>query len=156
MAYEIIKLRGEKREHNILYHLQSEVEEKDRSRGKKYEIWKGGFDVKGCRTEKFILQKLIYIHENPLQSKWKLCQKSLEYLHGSTRFYFKETQELFHVRDYREFVDWENMTKPTSPLCIFLIFENGVRESRRGRNFDKLAFTSIAFLHFKKSRILLT
>ena len=60
--------------------LQAEVKSKDRSRGKKHEVWIDSFDVKECRTEKFIMQKLIYIHENPVRGRWKLCESSLEYL----------------------------------------------------------------------------
>ena len=72
MAYEIINLMEQKGEEGILQKLRAEVKEKDRSRGKKHEVWKDGFDVKECRTEDFILQKLVNIHENPVSGKWKL------------------------------------------------------------------------------------
>ena len=91
MAYEIISLLEKKGEHAILKKLQVEVKVKDRSRGKKHEVWISSFDVKECRTEKFILQKLIYIHENPVRGKWKLCNTSLDYLHSSARFYLNGT-----------------------------------------------------------------
>ena len=109
MAYKIIKLLEQKGEHTLLQKLQYEVKNKDRSRGKKHEVWMDGFDVKECRTEKFILQKLIYIHENPVRGKWKLCETSLDYLHSSAPFYFNGKQQLFEVRDYRDFVKWEEM-----------------------------------------------
>jgi REP element-mobilizing transposase RayT len=109
IAYEIVELLKQKREHALSEKLSAAVKDKDRSRGKKHEVWKDGFDVKECRTEKFILQKLIYIHENPVRGRWKLCETSLDYLHSSAKFYFNGTQQLFEVRDYREFVDWENM-----------------------------------------------
>ena len=109
IAYEIIELLKQKREHVLLQKLSAAVKDKDRSRGKKHEVWKDGFDVKECRTEKFILQKLIYIHENPVRGRWKLCETSVDYLHSTAKFYFNGTQQLFEVRDYREFVDWENM-----------------------------------------------
>jgi len=41
------------------------VQSNDKKNGKKHEVWKDSFDVKECRTEKFILQKLTYIHNNP-------------------------------------------------------------------------------------------
>ena len=109
MAYEIIDLLKEKGEEAILKRLQGAVKDKDRSRGKKHEVWIDGFDVKECRTEKFILQKLIYIHENPVRGKWKLCASSLDYLHSSARFYFNGGQRLFKVKDYRDFVKWEEI-----------------------------------------------
>jgi len=109
MAYEIVSLLEQKGENTLLKKLHAEVKDKDRSRGKKHEIWIDSFDVKECRTEKFILQKLIYIHENPVRGKWKLCDTSLDYLHSSARFYFNGKQQLFEVKDYRDFVKWEEM-----------------------------------------------
>jgi hypothetical protein len=49
--------------------LQAAVEAKDRQRGKKHEVWEDSFDSKICRTEKFINQKLAYIHANPCRGK---------------------------------------------------------------------------------------
>jgi len=109
MAYEIINLLEKKGEEPILRKLKAEVKSKDRSRGKKHEVWINSFDVKECRTEKFILQKLIYIHENPVRGKWKLCDTSLDYLHSSVRFYFNGKQQQFEVKDYRNFLKWEEM-----------------------------------------------
>jgi len=109
MAYEIVNLLEQKGEQDILQKLEAEVKSKDRSRGKKHEVWIDSFDVKECRTEKFILQKLIYIHENPVRGKWKLCNTSLDYPHSSARFYFNGKQQLFKVKDYRDFVKWEEM-----------------------------------------------
>ena len=109
MAYELVRLLEQKGELVLLQKLQTEVKDKDRSRGKKHEVWIDGFDVKECRTEKFILQKLIYIHENPVSGKWKLCKTSLDYLHSSAPFYFNGRQQLFEVKDYRDFVKWEEM-----------------------------------------------
>ena len=109
MAYEIINRLEQKDEQTVLKKLAAEVKGKDRSRGKKHEVWISGFDIKECRTEKFILQKLIYIHENPVRGKWKLCDTSLDYLHSSARFYFNGKQQLFEVKDYRDFVKWEEM-----------------------------------------------
>lgn len=109
MAYEIVTLLKKKGEEAFLKKLQAEVKARDRNRGKKHEVWIDGFDVKECRTEKFILQKLIYIHENPVRGRWKLSNTSLDYLHSSARFYFNGKQKLFEVKDYRDFVKWEKM-----------------------------------------------
>jgi len=109
MAYEIINLLEQGGEQIVLQKLSAEVKDKDRNRGKRHEVWIDGFDVKECRTEKFILQKLIYIHENPVRGKWKLCKTSLDYLHSSAPFYFNGRQQLFEVRDYRDFIKWEEM-----------------------------------------------
>lgn len=109
MAYELVNRLEQKGQKKLLQQLQDAVQPKDRSRGKKHEVWKDSFDVKMCRTEDFILQKLIYIHENPVRGKWRLSANSLEYLHSSARFYFNGTQRLFAVKDYRDFVNWDTM-----------------------------------------------
>jgi REP element-mobilizing transposase RayT len=109
MAYEIIKGLEGKGELQVLHKLEAGVKSKDRNRGKKHEVWISGFDAKECRTEKFILQKLIYIHENPQRGKWKLCDSPLDYSHSSALFYFNGRQQLYEVKDYRDFVKWEEM-----------------------------------------------
>ena len=58
MAYDIIKKMQQKGEHSLLKQLQNEVQYKDREKRQKHVVWKDGFDVKECRTEKFVLQKL--------------------------------------------------------------------------------------------------
>jgi hypothetical protein len=67
--------------------LKNAVRPTDRKRGKKHEVWKDTFDVKECRTEKFILQKLNYIHNNLCTGKWKLTDSSIHYPHSSASFY---------------------------------------------------------------------
>jgi REP element-mobilizing transposase RayT len=109
MAYQLVNLLEQRGEQLLLKELSAAVSDKDRSRQKKHEIWINGFDVKECRTEKYMLQKLIYIHENPVRGKWKLCKSSLDYLHSSAPFYFNGRQQLFGVKDYRDFITWEEM-----------------------------------------------
>jgi REP element-mobilizing transposase RayT len=109
LAYDIVKKLQQKEEHQLLNLLGSAVEPKDRSRGKKHEPWKSGFDVKECRTEKFLLQKLNYIHDNPVKGKWMLAKDIEAYLHSSCLFYFKKKHRLCEVTHYEEVLDWENM-----------------------------------------------
>jgi REP element-mobilizing transposase RayT len=86
IGYDIIKRLKEKNEIILLNQMKRAVTAKDRQRNKKHELWQGTFDVKECRTEKFILQKLNYIHNNPCSGKWSLCEKPYQYLHSSARF----------------------------------------------------------------------
>ena len=109
MAYEIVSLLKQKGHDVLLKGLRADVKMGERNRGKKHEVWEESFDVKECRTEKFILQKLIYIHENPLRGKWKLSKTSLDYLHSSAPFYYNGQQQLFAVKDYRDFIKWEEI-----------------------------------------------
>ena len=104
MAYEIINRLKQQNETNILNKLSQDVQAKDKSRGKKHEVWIDSFDVKQCRTEKFILQKLHYIHNNPCTGKWNLADSSIHYLHSSASFYISGRQGGYAVKDYREFI----------------------------------------------------
>jgi len=109
MAYDIVKRLQQKGQHSLLQQLQNQVQYKDREKKQKHVVWEDGFDIKECRTEKFVLQKLIYMHLNPVSGKWLLAASSLEYLHSSSLFYFNGRQQLFVVQDYRELINWETM-----------------------------------------------
>jgi REP element-mobilizing transposase RayT len=104
MAYEIIDILEEQREEKILHKLNQAVKIFDKKRGKKHEIWEDSFDVKHCWTEKFVLQKLNYIHNNPCSGKWRLADSPIHYLHSSASFYVSGKQGGYKVKDYREFL----------------------------------------------------
>jgi REP element-mobilizing transposase RayT len=102
IAYEIIKRLKSSAELDLLKQLANAVQAKDKSRGKLHEVWEDSFDCKECRTEKFIFQKLQYIHFNPCSGKWKLADDPLHYPHSSAGFYINGKQGSFAVIDYRE------------------------------------------------------
>jgi REP element-mobilizing transposase RayT len=109
MAYELVRRLEQNGDQQILQALQAAVLPKDASRGKKHQVWIESFDAKECRTEKFLLQKLHYIHNNPVSGKWKLAPSSIDYLHSSAPFYLNGRQQLFDVVHYEQLLDWENM-----------------------------------------------
>ena len=102
MAYEIINRLRQQNEIGLLNKLTHDVQAKDKSRGKKHEVWIDSIDVKECRTEKFILQKLHYIHNYPCTGKWHLADSSIYYLHSSTSYYISGRQGGYSVKDYRD------------------------------------------------------
>ena len=104
MAYEIINRLGAQNEMALLDSLQSAVKPKDKQKGQKHEVWIDSFDVKECRTEKFILQKLNYMHNNPCVGKWRLADDPIHYPHSSASFYISGRQRAYEVKDYREFM----------------------------------------------------
>lgn len=104
MAYEIVKRLEDTNQVSLLHKLQKSVRTKDKNRGKKHEVWKDSFDVKECRTEHFILQKLYYIHNNPCSGKWKLADSPIRYQHSSALFYINGKHAVYPVKDYREFI----------------------------------------------------
>jgi REP element-mobilizing transposase RayT len=99
IGYDIVKRLKEKGETMLLNQMKEAVTAKDRERNKIHEVWKGTFDIKHCRTEKFILQKLNYIHNNPCSGKWSLCEKPYQYPHSSAKFYDGDKGG-YRVRDY--------------------------------------------------------
>ncbi len=106
MAYDMVKRMEQQNEAALLSLLKLAVDESDKSRGKKHEVWKDSFDVKECRTEKFILQKLHYIHNNPCSGKWNLADSSIHYLHSSASFYISGRMGGYSVKDYRELMSY--------------------------------------------------
>jgi len=109
MAYDIIKKLNEKQESKLLEVLQKSVQYKDRQKGQRHIVWKDSFEVKECRTKNFLLQKLHYIHNNPVSGKWSLAPSSTDYLHSSARFYYSGKHQMFEVVDYEKLLDWEGM-----------------------------------------------
>jgi hypothetical protein len=92
------------RQHEIITRLEQDVRSKDKKRGKLHEVWTDSFDAKECRTEKFIIQKLNYIHNNPCSGKWKLADDPVHYPHSSAAFYISGKKGLYDVSDYRKFM----------------------------------------------------
>src|SRR5204863_2276610 len=83
IGYEIIKQLKAQKQHSVLTILSEAVEPAERKRNKQHEVWQGTFDVKECRTEAFILQKLNYMHLNPCNERWRLAEKPGNYEHSS-------------------------------------------------------------------------
>jgi REP element-mobilizing transposase RayT len=104
IAYKIVDRLRVQNETAILTQLTLGVRAKDKSRGKKHEVWQDTFDVKECRTERFVLQKLNYIHKNPCAGKWKLAAEPHHYLHSSCLFYLNGKSTYFRPRDYSDFL----------------------------------------------------
>ena len=99
IGYDLVKRLTEQNEVNVLRDMQLAVNAKDRQRNKKHQVWQGTFEVKQCRTEKFILQKLNYIHNNPCSGKWKLSDKPVDYKYSSASFYSGDKNS-YRIKDY--------------------------------------------------------
>jgi REP element-mobilizing transposase RayT len=108
MAYDIIDRLKSRKEERLLTRLRSDVCATDKMRGKKHEVWKDSFDVKQCRTEKFLLQKLTYIHNNPCTGKWTLADSPIHYPHSSALFYMNGKPRNYPVKDYQELLSLGN------------------------------------------------
>lgn len=68
-------------------------------------MFEPSFDWKDCKTDKFIEQKLNYIHENPCRSKWDLAKQPEDYIHSLACFYGSGKQGVYEVTSYTELED---------------------------------------------------
>ena len=104
IGYEIIRRLKNQNDDALLAMLSNGVDPAERKRNKQHEIWQGTFDVKECRTEEFILQKLNYMHFNPCTEFWKLSEKPHDYEHSYAVFYNFGKQGEVEVKDYLDFL----------------------------------------------------
>lgn len=54
---------------------------------RQYQVWERNSLGTELYTEAVFLQKLEYIHNNPLQTKWQLCNVPEDYFYSSAKFY---------------------------------------------------------------------
>ena len=72
MAYEMIKRLKQKEESMILQLLSEAVTEREKKKGQLHKVFKDSFDTKAIFSDKFLHQKIDYIHYNPVRGKWQL------------------------------------------------------------------------------------
>ncbi len=100
MAYDLVKRLNEAGNSDVLNKLASFVDESEKSKGKLHRVFEPSFDWKECTSEKFIEQKLNYIHENPCRGAWNLVEQSEHYIHSSAKFYATGEQGIYLVTSY--------------------------------------------------------
>ncbi len=105
MAYELVKRLKYTKKLQILKQLEDDVTPSDKKRGKLHQVFKESFDVKAIFTVDFLLEKLHYIHLNPVSKKWQLAEDFAKYPHSSARFYESNNFENSGVTPYWE-IEW--------------------------------------------------
>lgn len=98
MAYEIIKRLEKSKRNDLLEYLFDAVTKKEKKKAQRHRVFEESFDAKGINSEKFLLQKLNYIHRNPVSGRWHLAKDFTEYEHSSASFY-----EEGMIRQYEPF-----------------------------------------------------
>lgn len=104
MAYEIVKRLSDMKKVNLLYFLEKNVNERERMTGKIHQVFEPSFDLKELFSEKFVFQKIQYLHLNPVRKKWRLCDTFLDYKYSSARFYEGLFYSGYPVSHYLDFV----------------------------------------------------
>jgi len=102
MAYEIVSRLKQKQEANILKRLQAAVTEREKKKGQLHKVFKDSFDAKAIFSEKFLMQKLNYIHHNPVSGKWNLAKDFVSYEHSSASFYEENIAKHFLPKHFRD------------------------------------------------------
>jgi putative transposase len=75
--------------------------EKRRDKRAEHSIWQD-VQAKNIFTERFLVQKMEYIHQNPVAKEWKLVKDRAEYKYSSASFYDEERQPIIEIDDIRE------------------------------------------------------
>lgn len=102
IAYGLIEKLKRQGNEETLTKLSSFVKKDEKLRGKLHEVFEPSFDWKECSSDKFLEQKLSYIHENPCRGKWNLAQLPQEYMHSSAKYYLTGQQGTYEVLNYME------------------------------------------------------
>lgn len=103
MAYDLINRLQQQNSHLILGELSSSLNNTEVKEGKLHNVFETSFDWKECRTEKFIQQKLDYIHFNPCKAK--LVELPEQYEHSSAKYYYTGEQGIYPVINFMELRD---------------------------------------------------
>lgn len=103
LAYEIVRRLEINNNLIILDDLNKGVSIKERLRGKHHKVFEVSSDIKILATEKFIVQKINYIHQNPVRNGWELVEDYRRYKYSSAGFYdLDEGYQGYPVVNYSE------------------------------------------------------
>ena len=97
IAYGIVKRLQASGNTQMLCQLEAARSNKDMLRQKRYAVFKNSFDVLHCYSQKFLLQKISYMHANPCSKKWMLTADIIAYPHSSARYYETGVQGVYPV-----------------------------------------------------------
>jgi REP element-mobilizing transposase RayT len=100
MAYNMVKRLNKYNLNNILEYLQNSVLFDDFIKGKKHQVFRRKSDIKLCYNEQIILQKLDYMHANPVSGKWHPVDDFTDYEHSSASFYELNKQGVYNIVHY--------------------------------------------------------
>jgi len=103
MAYELVKRLEQWEVNDCLEQMTGWINETDRQRHKKHEVFEPSFDWKACSDIRFMEQKVNYIHQNPCKAG--LVTLPEDYQHSSAYYYHSGIQGVYSVITYMELQD---------------------------------------------------
>ncbi len=75
------------------------------AKDRKYQFWERNPLTSRLPSEELIVQKINYIHANPIRGKWNLCKEFTDYKYSSASFYYSESKEWDFLTHYADAVD---------------------------------------------------
>ncbi len=87
---------------NTLGILKDGLTEREIKKKQLHKVFRDSFDGKPIFSEKFLLQKLNYIHQNPVSGKWNLAKDFVSYEHSSASFYEDGIVGHFMPKHYKD------------------------------------------------------
>ena len=105
MAYDIVKKLEQQKEIALLQQLSNARNATEIKANKKHKVFETSFDWKCCDSDKFLEQKLQYIHLNPCRGKWDLATSPIDYLHSSAKYYITGQEGYYEVLNYKSLGD---------------------------------------------------
>ncbi|MFZ1331164.1 MAG: hypothetical protein WAR83_03200 [Flavobacteriales bacterium] len=103
LAYEIIQRLEEQGNSKLLDPLREGVRPSDSARGQKHRVFATSTDLVECFDGKMIIQKLHYMHANPVSKRWRLAEDAVEYPHSSFAFYVRGEARGVPLTPYQEY-----------------------------------------------------
>lgn len=100
IAYEIVNRLEKQNETGLLNTLKSALSAREIMKGQKHKVFKESFDAKPIYSDKFLMQKINYIHYNPVKGKWNLAEDFCKYIHSSASFYEEGIAQHFIPKHY--------------------------------------------------------
>lgn len=103
MAYEMLKRLMVNGEHEILSRLKAALTQSRKSKGQLHSAFRESFDAKAITSEKFLEQKLRYMHLNPVRGIYDLVEDWRYYPHSSASFYEFGQPGYFKLAHFHDF-----------------------------------------------------
>ena len=102
IAYKIVERLRNNEKDSTLKILEETLTLRERKKGSKHKVFKDSFDANPIFSEKFLRQKLDYIHFNPVKGKWNLASDYTLYDHSSASFYENGVSKFFTPKHYMD------------------------------------------------------
>jgi putative transposase len=72
------------------------------AKDRKYQFWERNPLTSRLPSEELIVQKINYIHANPVRGKWNLCKEFYDYKYSSAGFYYRDDKTWDFLTHYAD------------------------------------------------------